>query len=119
MLIRLGGALHKAGFALCLDNFGARAVNFPLLTLLDFSTVKLDKSLTEKAPADSRVRELLRSLLSLCKNLGASSVVEGVETAQQANLLLELGAGESQGFLYSRALRAEDFAARYLPGASS
>ena len=119
MLIRLGGALHKAGFALCLDNFGARAVNFPLLTLLDFSTVKLDKSLTEKAPADSRVRELLRSLLSLCKNLGVSSVVEGVETAQQANLLLELGAGESQGFLYSRALRAEDFAARYLPGASS
>jgi hypothetical protein len=53
-----------------------------------------------------RTLELVRTILSLAKNIGVGVIAEGVETPVQRDMLADLGCPWGQGFLFSRALPA-------------
>ncbi|WP_434287567.1 EAL domain-containing protein [Celeribacter sp. SCSIO 80788] len=99
--------LRAQGIRIALDDFGKEASNLNRLTHLPIDIVKIDKSLIERIVTDRRSREALRSVIHLAEALNFEIVAEGVETEAQRRMLLELGLTWHQGFLYARAMPAE------------
>jgi EAL domain-containing protein (putative c-di-GMP-specific phosphodiesterase class I) len=71
--------------------------------------LKIDRQFTaEISTSETRVG-LVSAILTLAATMGLRVVVEGVETQQQRELLLELGCRTGQGFLWSKPIPAEAF----------
>ncbi len=124
--------LRDAGVRLALDDFGAGFASLERLRLAPVSIVKLDRLLllaaTGDLPQDERLgpasatpeagRVVLGGLINMGKVLGASIIVEGVETPAMRDLLLELRAPSAQGYLFGRPAAAADFIAALEAGRS-
>lgn len=97
--------LKDNGFAIAMDDFGTGYSSLGRLSSLPFDSVKIDRSLL--LVADKGNRTILESAISLVKRLGATVVVEGVETAEQFHLAKDLGADYIQGFLFSKPVQVK------------
>ena len=87
-----------------LDDFGTGYANFKKMTALPYRCIKLDKSLLWSArESESRMR-LLCGVVKIVHALGLTSLCEGVETAEQAALLISLGVTMLQGYYFSKPL---------------
>jgi len=95
-------ALRTDGIRFALDDFGPGFSNLDLLAaqLVDF--VKLDRSLVRFIDTLPGYRRLIEGLRALAIHTEVQLVAEGVETAQQARILSEMGIEWVQGFLFSR-----------------
>ncbi len=91
---------------LAIDDFGAGHSSFGRLTQMPFTTLKIDKSLTDAA-MEPKGREALVALAHLSRALQMDAVVEGVETAEQAFVLEALGFQYAQGYLFARPMIAD------------
>jgi diguanylate cyclase (GGDEF)-like protein len=100
--------LKEIGVELWIDDFGAGNANLNYLQRLSCSVVKIDRSFLE--PYERR-RELLSGIISLAQSCGLRVVAEGVETAEHAALLRELGCDLLQGYLLARPMPAESLRA--------
>ena len=98
--------LRWLGFSLHLDDFGAGHSSLSYLCSLPFHTVKIDRSFIDGLPRTSP--DVVKGILHLAASLGMSVVAEGVETAAQLTLLSSLGCHQAQGFLFSKAMPADD-----------
>ena len=94
--------LKEYGFGLSLGDFGREQSNFHRLVELPFDIIKLDKSLIDEITVNQRSKTIARMLKSLSLELGADLIAEGIETADQANQLLELGIHLQQGYLHGK-----------------
>ena len=92
--------LKSHGFKIAMDDFGTGYSSLSRLSVLPVDVVKIDRSLLLTASAGNQ--SILESAISLAKRLGASTVVEGVETLEQLSLIRKLGADSVQGFLLSK-----------------
>jgi EAL domain-containing protein (putative c-di-GMP-specific phosphodiesterase class I) len=70
--------------------------------------MKLDMSMIRKATELDDFR-IVESTINLARVLGLKTVVEGVETAEEAARVTEMGCDYIQGYFYSRPLRKEEF----------
>ena len=61
---------------------------------------------------DARVVAIVRGVINLARDLGLDVVAEGVETTEQARLLVDLGCTHAQGYLWARAVPADDLTRR-------
>jgi len=104
-------ALAATGLHLSLDDFGTGYSNIGQLSRLPVETIKIDRSLARTAAEDPTDRILLGAVIGLARGVGATVLIEGVETQEQAATIRELGADEAQGFLYARPMPADDFIA--------
>ena len=65
--------------------------------------LKIDRSFVADLDAGtSRDRAIVSASLLLARDLGFTSVAEGVETESQAKILRQLGCDYAQGYLYGR-----------------
>ncbi|GAK32444.1 putative protein [alpha proteobacterium Q-1] len=94
--------IREAGFAVCLDDFGAGHSGFQYLRQLKVDVVKIDGSYIKDAENDAESRAFLRAMASLCKDLKIKMVGEWIETPAQAELLKSVGVELGQGFLFGR-----------------
>ena len=94
--------LSQNGVSLSLDDFGTGYSALSLLEELPFSKVKLDKSLLGKSQDDTRLPKVLTACLKMCRELDLVTCTEGIENAQQANLLTAHGCDQAQGFYFGR-----------------
>ncbi|WP_336922607.1 bifunctional diguanylate cyclase/phosphodiesterase [Aquipuribacter sp. SD81] len=99
------------GVDVVIDDFGAGHASLGYLRRVPAATLKLDRGLVTSAAVDVRARAVLLAGLELCRTLGLTSVVEGVETQQVAAEMAGLGADLGQGWLWSRAVPAAELAA--------
>lgn len=101
--------IKALGVSISIDDFGMGSSS--LLYLRDFyaNVVKLDISLVRSLVSDRYSNEIVRSIISLCRQLNAHVVAEGVETKEQIEILEELGCDLFQGWYFSRALPLQDF----------
>ena len=104
-------ALSEAGFAVELDDFGIGYSGLVNLTRLPIQGVKIDRSLVQDLPADTTAQTVVRAIFRLCEDLDLSVVSEGVERAEQAQFLQQIGGHVIQGFGIARPMPARD-----LPG---
>lgn len=99
--------LRMKGFHLAVDDFGTGYSTLTQLKLLPLSELKIDLSFVSRATTDPDARMIVESCVALARQFGLITVAEGVEDAATAELLKNMGATLLQGFLYSKALPAE------------
>ncbi|HBK47758.1 MAG TPA: bifunctional diguanylate cyclase/phosphodiesterase [Xanthomonadaceae bacterium] len=99
-------AMQAAGLALSLDDFGTGYSSLSHLHRLPINELKLDMSFVRDLEHSKAARALTNSVLRIGESLHKHVVAEGVENEQQRRLLVELGCGVVQGFLFSRPLSA-------------
>ena len=103
--------IKQAGCRVSLDDFGTGYSSLSYVHRLPFDTIKIDRSFVTDVDTNSASKKIVKSVLDLCRNLGLECVVEGLETATQAEVVKTLGARAVQGYLFSRPMRASAVAA--------
>lgn len=96
--------LRELGVKLSIDDFGTGMSSLAYIKQLDVDYIKIDRSFIIDLADDKRDEAVIASLLMLCKNLNKLTIAEGVETIEQANILIRLGCNLAQGYLYSKPL---------------
>jgi EAL domain-containing protein (putative c-di-GMP-specific phosphodiesterase class I) len=102
-------ALKAAGFGLSIDDLGMGYSSLTYISDFGASVVKIDKSIADGVVQDEMLREIVRSVLHLARQLDLKVLVEGVEDSEQVDLLNSLGVHYYQGYYFSKPLSAEDF----------
>jgi EAL domain-containing protein (putative c-di-GMP-specific phosphodiesterase class I)/CheY-like chemotaxis protein len=103
--------LRLKGFPVAIDDFGTGHSSLAALRRMPFSVIKIDKSFVGELETSNDSLTIVRSVIQLARDLGLTSVAEGVESAETVRLLTELGIDRLQGFYFSRPLPFDDFAA--------
>lgn len=98
----LGEVRSRGGIHLVVDDLGAGYSNLKRIADLEPSIVKLDRALIADLDRNERQRRLIKSVVTLCTQLSAKVVAEGVETENELGALLDTGAEFAQGFLFAR-----------------
>ncbi|HEY7814382.1 MAG TPA: EAL domain-containing protein, partial [Nakamurella sp.] len=96
-------ALAGLGVGIAIDDFGTGYSNMTYLRRLPITALKLAQSfVTDLRPgaADHIDAKIVRSILTLAHDLGLTVTAEGVETADQAQALRELGCDQAQGMFF-------------------
>lgn len=102
-------SLMDAGFSFALDDFGTGYANYSYLVNYPFQLVKVDKSFLWEAGKSPESKIVFENMLQLINRLGKKAVVEGVETKQQQDLLIESGVDFLQGYYYSKPVPGKQF----------
>ena len=90
-----------------MDDYGTGFSNTEYLIKYPFKLVKLDKIFIWDAMKDDKAMKILEHTVAMIKSLDIQIVAEGVETKEQAGLLMGMGCDFLQGFLYSKPLQKE------------
>ncbi len=107
--------LRDHGVSLALDDFGTGYSSLACLEMLDFDTIKLDRSFVRKLAAARKDPQyavaIIRAVLEIANTLDISVIAEGIETREQFELFRALGCPLVQGYYFGHAMPAEDVAA--------
>ena len=103
-------SLRAAGLKVALDDFGTGFASLSHLITVPVDIIKIDKSFVDRLGPGDIGTGIIEGILHIARSLGVRVVAEGVETDEQAALLLERGCLLGQGYLYSRALPPEEMA---------
>ncbi|MBB2946855.1 diguanylate cyclase (GGDEF)-like protein [Actinoplanes lutulentus] len=103
--------LHAAGVRIALDDFGTGHSSLGLLRAVPVDVLKVDKSFVDEISEPGRKAVIVDALIHVSNGLGLRAVAEGVETAEQACYLRELGYHYAQGYYFGRPVDAPDFTA--------
>jgi EAL domain-containing protein (putative c-di-GMP-specific phosphodiesterase class I) len=90
--------LHRRGLGLHMDDFGTGKSWLRHLHANEVDSIKIDRSFLSGTGAD---RQVLSRLVSIARDLGKKVIAEGVETAEQLDLVREVGCDSAQGFFFS------------------
>ena len=95
-------ALHDVGARVALDDFGTGYSSLSYVHRLPLDTIKVDRSFVVDIARKPTCRDIVRSIVDLCRSLGIGCVVEGVETQEQVLVLQAIGCRTMQGYLFGR-----------------
>jgi len=101
--------LAAMGLRLSIDDFGTGYSSMSRLVDLPVAEIKIDRRFVTGMASEVRERAVIESIILLAGRLGVDVVAEGIEERREAEFLKEFGCRIGQGFLYSRAVDAEDF----------
>jgi diguanylate cyclase (GGDEF)-like protein len=94
--------LRNMGAKIALDDFGSGYSSLGYVHRLPLDKIKIDRSFVSEIQSDQKVRNIVKTIVDLCRNLGVPCVAEGVETAEQANIIIEVGCTFVQGYYFGR-----------------
>ena len=101
--------LKQVGIRISIDDFGTgySSIGYPRRLSLD--ALKIDRCFVQDI-ANETTKELVGMIVGIAKILHLDIVVEGIETKEQLESVKALGAKYGQGFYFSKAVEAEEFA---------
>jgi PAS domain S-box-containing protein len=99
--------LKALGCRLSLDDFGTGYSSLRHLQALTFDELKVDCGFVSSMTNTRDSRKIVATIIGLGRSLGLMTVAEGVETEEQAEMLLWLGCGRGQGWFYGRPMTAD------------
>ncbi|MDO9094186.1 MAG: EAL domain-containing protein [Rubrivivax sp.] len=97
-------ALAQMGVRVAMDDFGTGHSSLSYLKRFDIDTLKIDRSFVSALPDDPEDTAIATAIVAMGHSLHMKVVAEGVETAEQAECLRQMGCDEIQGYLLSRPL---------------
>ncbi|MDR2586920.1 MAG: EAL domain-containing protein [Coriobacteriales bacterium] len=106
---QLLAAIRRLGVGLSIDDMGIGYSSLTYISDFDARGVKIDASLVSAIDTDVQQQEIVASIIQLAEQLALTVVVEGVETKEQVDALVGLGARHFQGYYFSKPLKPEDF----------
>jgi len=104
-------AARQQGIRVAVDDFGTGHSGLAQIVGLDLDILKIDQSLIRSIPTNHMAAKLIRGLVALAGIMRMRTVVEGVETRAQAFFLQAAGVDAGQGYLWSKAIPAEELEA--------
>ncbi len=102
--------LQSMGVGLALDDFGTGFSSLAYLNRFPIQKIKIDRVFIERLGRGSDSGAIVAAIIAMSHALGKSVVAEGVETEEQLAILGDLRCDSVQGYLFSRALGAEEYA---------
>lgn len=110
-LVELTYNLQKGGFHVLMDDFGSGYSSLNSLKDIKVDVLKIDINFLPTSTSDERAGKILTSVVSMANALDLKVVVEGVETRDQADFLISIGAYEAQGYYFFRPMPVEEYEA--------
>ena len=92
----------EMGISIALDDFGTGFSSLSYLTTIPFNKIKIDKSFVDEIEKGSAVTPIIRMIIGLGRDLGATVTAEGVENPEQHASLRAAGCHQGQGYLYGK-----------------
>ena len=100
--------LRMMGCGLSIDDFGCGYSSLQRLCSLPFNELKIEAEFVRDLSSEPRSRAAISSVLSLARELNMGVVIEGIETPEQRDILLNLGCETGQGYLLARPMPADN-----------
>lgn len=94
--------LRHLGMRIALDDFGTGFSSLSHVHRLKPDKIKIDRSFVRDIEVNEASRDIIRTIIDMCRTLGLECVVEGVETEEQLSILRLLGCHLIQGYLFGR-----------------
>lgn len=104
-------SLKARGYHFSIDDAGTGHSGLSYIQKLGADVIKIDKLFVDSVVDDPSARSLVKMLVRLARELGMSTVAEGIEREDQRRVLAELGVNQGQGFLVSKPLPLDAFLA--------
>lgn len=111
ILTKVLDELKSHGFVCSLDDFGSGYSSLNLIKDLPVDVLKLDGLFFRKGTNGNREKAVIKSVITMAKELSMKSVAEGVETKEQLKFLNLIGCDMVQGYVYSKPVPIENFQA--------
>ncbi len=102
--------LAEQGIAVAIDDFGTGYSSLSYLKRLPISILKIDQSFIRDLTTDADDASIVNATTTLAGSLKLDAVAEGVETAEQMQMLRSFGCMKMQGYYFSRPVPADEFA---------
>lgn len=101
--------LKKIGVHLVIDDFGTGYSSLSYLKRFPVDTLKIDIAFVAGLPGNSDDAAIVRAIIAMAQQLNLDVIAEGIETESQFSFLTENSCDMGQGFLFSKAIPAEEF----------
>jgi EAL domain-containing protein (putative c-di-GMP-specific phosphodiesterase class I) len=102
--------LKAMGVLLSIDDFGTGYSSLSYLQRLPINMVKIDQSFIQEILTQARPAPIVRAIIAMAHSLDLLVLAEGVEQEAQRTILLDEGCDYAQGYLFGRAMPADEFA---------
>ena len=99
--------IKELGFKIALDDFGTKYSSLNYLSKLPFDVLKVDKSYIDNIIEDTKDKLIVDNLVKLSTDLELVTIIEGIETIEQKDILLEMGCQYGQGYLFYKPMPME------------
>jgi diguanylate cyclase (GGDEF)-like protein len=99
-------SLHEAGLTIALDDFGTGFASLTHLKRFPVDHIKIDQSFVRDLRTNRDSAAIVAAVVGLGKSLAIAVTAEGVETAEDAELLQKLGCDHAQGYFYAKPMPA-------------
>jgi predicted signal transduction protein with EAL and GGDEF domain len=108
--------LRSMGLKVALDDFGSGQSSLSYVHQLSLDKIKIDRGFIRNIATQENARNIVKTVIDLCRNLKFDCVVEGVETAEQVEIIGRLGCSTMQGYFFAKPMpqsEVESFIADY------
>ena len=102
--------LRSMGLRVALDDFGAGQSSLSYVHQLSLDKIKIDRGFIRNIASQENSRNIVKTVIDLCRNLKFDCVVEGVETAEQVEIVSRLGCSTMQGYFFSKPMPQDQVA---------
>jgi diguanylate cyclase len=102
--------LRRAGLHVSIDDFGTGHSSLAALRKLPAAELKIDRAFVTDLATSNDARSIAQAIVQMAHSMDLRVVAEGVETAEQRDLLVKMGCDELQGFLFARPMSAKALA---------
>ena len=105
-------SIRADGVQVAIDDFGTGYSNLRYLAQLNVDILKIDKLFIDEVGTDSTCGQVAERIIAMAQALELKIVAEGVENAEQAARLVQLGVDFAQGYHFARPLCLDDLLQR-------
>ncbi len=107
--LRIIESLRADGFLVEMDDFGSGYSSLNMLKDIPVDILKIDMMFLYKTKDQSKAQTILQTIINLSGQLGIPSITEGVETAEQLDMLVNMGCRMFQGYYFAKPMPVSDF----------
>jgi diguanylate cyclase (GGDEF)-like protein/PAS domain S-box-containing protein len=108
--------IKELGICIALDDFGTGYSSLSMLKMLPLKRLKVDRAFVREVVNNRSDQAIVRAIVAMATAMGMELIAEGVERQQQSDWLHDAGVLEAQGWLFAKAMPADEFLNRVAVG---